>query len=90
MRDVIGIIIENLTNERLDEIVFQDEDFCTIDSQLDDALTHYDTLGISKQDAKVINEIFDLYVAHSARFAALAYRQGLTDSVELLKNLGII
>lgn len=90
MRDVIEIIIENLTNERLDEIVLQDEDFCTIDSQLDDALTHYEILGISKQDAKVINEIFDLYVAHSARYAALAYRQGLTDSVGLLKNLGII
>ena len=73
MRDIIEIIIENLTNERLDEIVFQDEDFCTIDSQLDDALTHYDTLGISKQDTKVINEIFDLYVAHGARYAALAY-----------------
>lgn len=90
MRDLMEIIIENLTNERLDEIVFQDEDFCAIDAQLDEALAHYDTLSISKQDVKEINRIFDIYVAHGARYAALAYRQGLQDSVELLKGLKII
>lgn len=90
MKNIYDVIIENCTNERLDEIVFQDEDFCTIDSQLDEALSHYDTLTISKQDVKEINRIFDLYGAHSARYAALAYRQGLQDSVELLKGLKII
>ena len=90
MRDLMEIIIENLTNERLNEIVFQDEDFCMIDSQLEEALSHYDTLTISKQDVKEINRIFDIYVAHGARYAALAYRQGLSDSIELLKTLGVI
>ena len=90
MRDLMEIIIENLTNERLNEIVFQDEDFCMIDSQLEEALSHYDTLTISKQDVKEINRIFDLYGAHSARYAALAYRQGITDTVQILKEIGII
>lgn len=90
MRDLMEIIIENLTNERLDEIVFQDEDFCSIDAQLDEALAKYNNLSITKQDAKLINEIFDLYVAHSARYAALAYRQGLEDSIHLLKAIDII
>ena len=31
MRDLMEIIIENLTNERLDEIVFTDEEFCSVD-----------------------------------------------------------
>ena len=90
MRDIIEIIIEDLTNERLDEIVFKDEDFCAIDAQLDEALARYDTLSISKQDSKEINRIFDMYAAHSSRYAALAYRQGLQDSVELLRGLKII
>ena len=90
MRDLMEIIIENLTNERLDEIVFQDEDFCMLDSQLEEALSHYDTLTISKQDVKEINRIFDIYVAHGARYAALAYRQGITDTVQILKEIGII
>ena len=90
MRDLMEIIIENLTNERLDEIVFTDEEFCSIDSQLDEALAKYNNLSITKQDAKLINEIFDLYVVHSARYAALAYRQGLEDSIHLLKAIDII
>lgn len=90
MRALMEIIIENLTNERLDEIVFTDEEFCSIDSQLDEALAKYNNLSITKQDAKLINEIFDLYVAHSARYAALAYRQGLEDSIHLLKAIDII
>lgn len=90
MRDIIEIIIENLTNERLDTIVFEDEEFSAIDDQLNEALANYDTLGISEQDSKEISRIFDIYADYSTSYAALAYKQGLIDSIELLRGLKII
>lgn len=50
--------------------------------------------GIERPHMKIaleeINRIFDLYGAHNARYAALAYRQGITDTVQILKEIGII
>ena len=90
MKGIYETLIEYCTNERLDEIAFQNEDFCVIDTQLNDALAYYDTLSISKQDAKSISRIYDLYNEQSAITRQIAYQQGIKDTVELLKSLGLI
>lgn len=90
MNDVYQILIENLMNERLDKIAFADEEFCTLDGELDKALAHYDTLSISQQDSKTISRIFDLYAAHSARYSAISYQMGFTDAIELLRALKLL
>lgn len=90
MKNIYETLIEQCTNERLDEIAFQNKDFCAVDKKLNEALAYYDTLSISKQDAKSISRIFDLYAEQVAILRQIAYQQGIKDTIDLLKSLGLI
>ena len=90
MKDVYQILIENLTNERLDRIALQDKDFCIINAQLDDVMEQYHKLELTEKDTGVIDRAFELYAAQCAKYAVCAYRQGIEDSVQLLKEMGVI
>ena len=90
MKEIYQILIENLTNERLDKIAYQDKSFLALDKRLDKLLSHYDTLAIPKKQARVIDKVIDAYAAQSARYASLAYKQGIEDAVVLLKEIGVI
>lgn len=90
MKDVYQILIENFTNERLDKIAYQDNDFALLDKRLDKLLNRYDTLSIPRKQTRIIDKAFDAYAAQSARYAALAYKQGIEDAVVILKEIGVI
>lgn len=90
MKDVYQILIENLTNERLDQTALQDKDFCIINEKLDEIQEQYHKLELTEQDAGVVNRAFELYAAQCAKYARVAYRQGMEDAVELLKEIGVI
>ena len=90
MEDVYQILIENFTNERLDKIAYQDNDFVLLDQRLEKLLKRYDTLPIPKRLARKIDKVFDAYAAQSARYATLAYKQGIEDAVVILKEIGVI
>ena len=90
MKDVYQILTEHLMNERLDRTASQDRDYCSINEELDEVLKQYDMLELSEKDADVINKAFELYAAQSAKYAACAYRQGMEDAAQLLKEMGVI
>lgn len=89
MKNIYEILIEHCTDV-LDEVAFQNEDFCAVDKKLNKALAHYDKLSISKQDSKSISRIFDLYAEQGAIFSQIAYQEGIKNTIELLKSLGLI
>lgn len=89
-KNLIETLVENLTNERLDKIGFKDKEFRSIDKKLDEALEQYDELSLPEESNKVVSHVFDAYGEQSARYAAVAYRQGITDTVKLLKKMGDI
>lgn len=90
MKDVYQVLVEHLMNERLDRIASQDKEFSTISEKLDEVLEQYRELGLSEKDAGVIDRSFELYAAQCAKYAECAYRQGMEDSVQLLKEIGVI
>lgn len=89
-KPLIEILIENFTNERLDKIAFKDKKFRSADKNLNESLKQYDELSLPKESDRVVNRVFDAYGEQSARYAAVAYRQGIMDTVQLLKKMGVI
>lgn len=83
-------LIENFTNERLDKTAFHDKEFRSLDKKLNEALERYDKLSFPEEAAKVVSHVFDAYGEQGARYAAVAYRQGIEDAVQLLKEIGVI
>lgn len=90
MKKVYKTLIENFTNERLDEIAFRDKEFRSSDRKLDGALRMYNKLSLPKEDNKVVSHAFDAYAEQGAIYAAIAYRQGIIDTVQLLKKIGVL
>lgn len=90
IKDVYQFLLKHLMNERLDQIAFRDKDFCIINEKLDGVLEQYRELELSEKDAGVIDRAFELYAAQCAKYAECAYRQGIEDSVQLLKEMGVI
>lgn len=89
-KNLIETLVGNLTNERLDKIAFKDKEFRSVDRRLNESLKQYDELSLPEESNKVISHVFDAYGEQSARYAAIAYRQGITDTVQLLKKMGAI
>lgn len=89
MEDIFEILVENFMEERLDDIALKDDEFCSENKKLDESLKKYHELPLSKEEVKVIDHAFNMYAAQSAKYAALAYRQGLIDAVRLLKAIGL-
>lgn len=89
-KNLIETLVENLTNERLDKIAFKDKEFRSADKRLNEALSQYDDLSLPEESDRVVNRVFDAYGEQSARYAAIAYRQGIMDTVQLLKKMGVI
>lgn len=87
-KSVLNILIDNCTNERLDAIVFANEDYKEIKKQ---ASNSFQTLLDSLTPEQ--NRLFNLYTVNenalSALYARLAYEQGQRDIIELLKSLAM-
>lgn len=90
MKSIYEILIENATNERLDEIISLDKEYLMINAQLNVAQQEYTDLKLPKEQIKIIDKMVYLYTAHSARYSTLAYKQGIEDAVSLLKYTGVI
>ena len=89
-KNLLETLVENLTNERLDKIAFKDKEFRSIDKKLNEALEQYDNLSLSEESDKVVSHVFDAYAGQNAVYVAIAYKQGIMDSVQLLKEMGVI
>lgn len=90
MKNIYEILIENATNKRLDEIILLDEEYRTIDEQINTAQQQYLNLHLPKEHTEIIDKIICLYAEESARHSALSYQQGILDAVDLLKSMGVL
>lgn len=89
-KTLIETLVENLTNERLDKIALKDKEFRSSDKKLNEALKRYDELSLPEENDKVVGHVFDAYGELNAVYAAIAYRQGIEDAVQLLREIGVI
>lgn len=90
MEDIFEILVENFMEERLDDIALKDEGFCRENKKFEESLKKYYNLQLPEEETEVINHALNMYAAQSAKYASLAYRQGIIDTVKLLKKMGVI
>lgn len=88
MKEIYKILIENFSN--LDTLIFKDDEFNEANRKLDEALNKYDQLELPKEKTKIVNHVFDMYIAQSARYVELSYKKGFNDAILILKEIGVI
>lgn len=86
MKGILDIIIENLTNERLDNLIFANDEYKNLLQKYNKISAIFENSLTPEQHKKFI--IFmDDYNALSAMYARLAYEQGMRDVAELWNEL---
>lgn len=90
MENIFDILVKNAMNERLDKIVNNDDILCRYERQFDELGARFDRIKLNIEDKKIINAILDVQIAQSSRYAELAYKQAVFDTISLLKTMKII
>ncbi len=85
--EMIDLLAEHATNERLDKIAFKNPEYITAREKTDFLLQELEETIPSKEVQKAINEYDSAIHATSALYANLAYRQGLKDMFNLIMSL---
>lgn len=83
IQEVLEILTEHLTNERLDSIVQQDSQYQDILTRLDVALTELQKTA----DFQALEEFNTIQGEQAAYYAKLAYQQGSKDIARLFVSL---
>lgn len=84
--EVLRIITENLTNERLDAIIMQTEEYQQAQRE-ENQMTEILEKTLSKEQHKAYNQYLTAENQRIAVYIMLCYRQGMKDIVELLMSL---
>lgn len=82
------IVKHGVGTDRFDrEILLTDEDYQQISKDLDFLTDSYESLRLTEEEKKLINNMLDTYNAQGARYGVVAYAQGWFDCFELIRTL---
>ena len=88
MQDVLDILTENLTNERLDGILQQNSEYLEITERVHKCLRELEEIESDKREVQRLIDRYDSSVhEESALLIKLAYQQGMKDIIQLLLSL---
>ena len=83
---VLNTMIDNLTNERLDEIIFANDEYKKLLERYNQSSEIFEN-SLTPEQRTLYNAFTVDYNALSAMYARLAYEQGMRDIVALWNEL---
>lgn len=87
VKDVLNILTENLTNERLDSILQGNREYTETADRVHKCLHELEKIDSSSEVQKIIDKYDCVAHEESALLIKLAYQQGMKDLVQLLLSL---
>lgn len=85
-KHVLDIIIENLTNERLDEIVRSVEEYRQAEEETDKTISVLEGM-LDKEQNKALDRYLSAENHRAAVYTEISYKQGMKDLVSLVRAL---
>lgn len=92
MESIMEAIVRSGIDERLNASLLEDPEAIKLSENMKDASIEFQFVieKLSESDAADINNYIDACAEYTEIYGDMAYRQGVEDTIELLKNLGII
>ncbi len=90
IQEVLDILTEHLTNERLDNIIQQDKKYQDVLERLDTAYQKFEKIykeTLDQETQDIIGEYDTISHEESALHVRLAYQQGMKDVMQFLLSL---
>ena len=87
---ILGIMADVLMNERLDELLQNNDEYIKTQNRIDEAIAQYDILNLPHEERRTVDNLISAYNAYGAYYAGMAYQQGMKDCMALLKETGAL
>lgn len=87
---ILDLIMEYAVNERLDAIIFRDQEFMSLQKKLDEQIEAFDSLGLSKEERQAVDQLISAHTESEAYYSAAAYRLGFKDCAAFLCEIGLV
>ena len=85
--EMIDLLAQYATNERLDKIAFENPEYIAAREKTDFLLQELEEINSSKEAQKAINNYDSAAHAAAALYANIAYKQALKDMFNLIMSL---
>lgn len=89
MDDLLNVLVESGI-KKLDLVLQEDEEFINLQNETEEATKNYDALDLDRNAKLIIDRMVSAYNSEGAYYGEVAYRLGILDCVELLKELNIL
>ena len=87
---ILKMITEYAANERLDDIILDDEEYMAIQEEVNENEEKLDGFRLSLEQKLAVDALTASYIAKGIRHVRLAYQQAFKDCASLLREIGVI
>lgn len=88
--NIFDILTEYLTNERLDAILLQNEEYLQLQKEIDNVTEEIEDLNLTIEQKQIADKLISTYTALSSTYNKLTYQQAFRDCISLLKEIELI
>lgn len=89
-RDFFGMIAEYFINERLGDILMQDERYVKLQDEIWERMKELETFSMDSSQCIAVKELISLYIKSIDFYAEKAYEYGFRDCISVLEKFGLI
>ena len=90
MESLFDELVMMATNERLDNILNKDKGFLEVQEKAARAIKLFEELELTEEQQLIVDRMVSAHNESGAYYGRMAYKQGVYDCVELLKEMGIL
>ena len=78
-KNIYDILIENATNEYMDNILLQDTEYKEVQDKISELTEQIDMFDLSKEQKLIMDRLVSSYTASGCCYGRIAYQQGIRD-----------
>lgn len=90
MGDVLNIMSESLTSERLDSILMGNKNYLQTIGEIERLTALVDESGFTSEQKRLIDELVSAHEASASYYNRLVYQQAYRDCISLLKEIKLL
>lgn len=89
-KSILEVITEYAVNERIGQILWQDEEYKQIQDKISSLTNELDALDLSKEQRLAVDQLISFYNEDSALYGRKTYQKGFRDCASFLIEIGMI
>lgn len=89
-KNIFEVVTDYSVNERINEILLEDEQYQDIQRQIDNQIGLFDGLNLDKEQKLIVDRLVSLHTESGALYGRMTYQQGCRDCVALLQAMNLI